>query len=46
MINPQDYPKVNPESVGKYVSEKEIAFIQSCYNREQKDKEEKYIIPL
>ena len=46
MINPQDYPKVNPESVGKYVSEKEIAFIQSCYNKEQKDKEEKYIIPL
>ena len=46
MINPQDYPKINPESVGKYVSEKEIAFIQSCYNKEQKDKEEQYIKSL
>jgi len=43
MINPEDYPKINPESVGKYVSERDISFAQSCFNKEQKDKEDRYI---
>ena len=43
MINPEDYPKINPESVGKYVSEREISFVQSCFNKEQKDKEDNCI---
>ena len=43
MINPEDYPKINPESVGKYVSERDISFAQSCFNKEQKDKEDTYI---
>ena len=43
MINPEDYPKINPESVGKYVSERELSFVQSCFNKEQKDKEDNCI---
>ena len=43
MINPQDYPKINPESVGQYVSEREISYVQGCFNKEQKDKEDKLI---
>ena len=41
MINPEDYQKINPESKGKYVSEREISFVQSCFNQEQRDKENK-----
>ena len=44
--NPEDYPKINPPSTNKYVSEREIAFIQSCFDPEQKKKEEQYILPL
>ena len=46
MKNPEDYPKINPPSTNKYVSEREIAFIQSCFDPEQKKKEEQYILPL
>ena len=43
MINPEDYPKIIPESKGKYVSERDISFAQSCFNKEQKDKEDRCI---
>ena len=44
MINPEDYPKINPENnTGKYVSEREMSFVQSCFNKEQKDKEDNCI---
>ena len=43
MINPEDYPKIIPENVGNYVSEREISYIQSCFNKEQKDKEDNCI---
>ena len=43
MINPEYYPKINPQSVGKYVSERDISFAQSCFNKEQKDKEDRFI---
>ena len=44
MINPEDYPKINPEnSTGKYVSEREMSFVQCCFNKEQKDKEDNCI---
>ena len=46
MKNPEDYPKINPPSTNKYVSEREIAFIQSCFDREQKEKEDAYISPI
>ena len=43
MINPEDYPKIIPENVGNYVSEREISYVQSCFNKEQKDKEDNCI---
>ena len=46
MINPEDYEKINPSSIGKYVSEREISFVQSCYNKTQKDKEDNCIKSL
>ena len=46
MKNPEDYPKINPPTTDKYVSERELAFVQSCYDKEQKMKEEKCIIPI
>ena len=46
MKNPEDYPKIEPKTKDKYVSEREIAYIQSCFDREQKEKEDAYISPL
>ena len=46
MKNPEDYPKIEPKTKDKYVSEREIAYIQSCFDREQKEKEDGYISPL
>ena len=43
MINSEYYEKINPESKGKYVSEREMSFVQSCFNKDQRDKEEKCI---
>ena len=43
MKNPDDYPKIVPPITDQYVSERELAFIQSCYDKEQKEKEEKCI---
>ena len=46
MKNPEDYPKIEPKTKDKYVSEREIAFIQGCFDREQKEKEDAYISPI
>ena len=46
MIKPEDYEKINPPSVGKYISEREISLVQSCYNKTQKDKEDNCIKSL
>ena len=43
MQNPEDYEKINPPIKGKYVSEREISLVQSCFNKEQRDKEDKCI---
>ena len=43
MQNPGDYEKINPISKGTYVSEREISLVQSCFNKEQKDKEDQCI---
>ena len=43
MINPEDYPKIIPEQSGKYVSEREISLVQSCFNEGIKKKEDEYI---
>jgi len=43
MQNPEDYEKINPPIKGKYVSEREISLVQSCFNMEQRDKEDKCI---
>ena len=46
MQNPEDYEKINPPSKGVYVSEREISLVQSCFNKNQKDKEDKCIQSL
>ena len=46
MKNPEDYPKIIPHTTDKYVSERELAFIQSCYDKEQKMREDQCIQPL
>ena len=46
MKNPEDYPKIIPPTTDKYVSERELAFIQSCYDKEQKMREDQCIQPL
>ena len=46
MKNPEDYPKINPPTTDKYVSERELAFIQSCFDPELKKREEQCILPL
>ena len=46
MKNAEDYPKIEPKTENKYVSEREIAYIQSCFDREQKEKEDGYISPM
>ena len=43
MKNPEDYPKIEPAISDKYVSERELAFIQSCFDKDQKIKEDQYI---
>ena len=46
MKNPEDYPKIVPPITDKYVSERELAFIQSCYDNEQKTREIQCIQPI
>ena len=46
MKKAEDYPKIEPKTENKYVSEREIAYIQSCFDREQKEKEDGYISPM
>ena len=46
MKNPQDYPKIENPKEGKYVTERELSYIQSCFDREQKVKEEENLNPL
>ena len=46
MKNPEDYPKIVPPTTDKYVSERELAFIQSCFDKELKKKEEECIKPI
>ncbi len=41
MLHPEDYEKINPENKGNYVTEEEICLIESCFNEEQKEKEDK-----
>ena len=46
MKNPEDYPKIIPPTTDKYVSERELAFIQSCFDKEQKMREDQCIQPI
>ena len=43
MINPEDYQKINPPSTEKYVSEKEMAFVQRSCDPEKKNKDDPFI---
>ena len=46
MINPEDYPTIENAQEGKYVSQRELQYIQSCFDKEQKAKEEGNLNPL
>ena len=46
MINPEDYPKIENAQEGKYVTQRELQYIQSCFDKEQKAKEEANLNPL
>ena len=46
MKNSEDYPKIENAPESKYTTEREIAYIQSCFDREQKAKEERNLNPL
>ena len=46
MINPEDYPIIENAQEGKYVSQRELQYIQSCFDKEQKAKEEGNLNPL
>ena len=46
MINPEDYPTIEKAQEGKYVSQRELQYIQSCFDKEQKAKEEGNLNPL
>ena len=46
MKNPEDYPKIVPPIKDKYVSERELALVQSCFDKERKAKEDECLSPL
>ena len=43
MKNQEDYPKIIPEIEGKYVTDRDIFYAQSCYDKEQRDQADKLI---